>query len=69
MDANLNRGVWRTMEKEWQDAVKNDKKVEVAIKPVYTDNSKRPSSFEVNYRIDGCKYAEKEFSNSPGGKW
>ena len=57
-DVNLKE--YRRIERDWADALKSDppKKVEVDIKINYEGTSMRPSSFEVNYKIDGKKYNE-----------
>ena len=45
------RGVyWKTMEKKWNDALSEGKKVEVDIKINYADNL-RPTDFDVTYII------------------
>ena len=57
-DVNLKE--YRRIERDWADALKSNppKKVEVDIKINYEGSSMRPSSFEVNYKIDGKKYNE-----------
>jgi hypothetical protein len=55
----LNRGAgsqWRGMEREWKNALKSGKQVEVDIEVVYPTNppgNLRPSMFKVKYWIDG----------------
>ena len=58
MDANLNRGEWKRMENKWASALGGEppKQVSVEIRPVYEDGSKRPSSFDVFYEIDGKEF-------------
>ena len=41
---------WKTMEKKWNDALSEGKKVEVDIKINYADNL-RPTDFDVTYII------------------
>ena len=48
--ATLNNGEWKTMEKKWNDALSEGKKVEVNIKINYADNL-RPTDFDVTYII------------------
>ena len=48
--ATLNNGEWKTMEKKWNDALSEGKKVEVDIKINYADNL-RPTDFDVTYII------------------
>lgn len=55
MDRNLNRGTYESLEKKLASAVKEGKHVEYRVNPRYTDNSNRPSSFIVTYKIDGEK--------------
>ena len=57
-DVNLKE--YRRIERDWADALKSNppKKVEVDIKINYDGSSMRPTSFEVNYKIDGKKYNE-----------
>ena len=52
---HLNRsgGEWYKMEQEWANALKEGKKVEVDIQPIYNGTSTRPDSFSVHYKIDG----------------
>jgi len=67
MDANLNRGVWRDMEREWAAALKNDKQVSVTIEPVYSGIEKRPSGINVQYQIGEETPVEITIKNVPGG--
>lgn len=62
-NANLNRGEWKAMENEWAKAKEDGKKVEVQIKPLYYDNSKRPEYFAVTYKIDGIDHPLRFFEN------
>ena len=57
-DVNLKE--YRRIERDWADALKSKppKKVEVDVKINYQGSSMRPTSFEVNYKIDGKKYNE-----------
>ena len=48
--ATLNNGEWKSMEKKWNDALSEGKKVEVDIKINYADNL-RPTDFDVTYII------------------
>ena len=57
--SDLNRAVkntdnYRSMEREWSKALKSGQKVtDVDIKLTYENDSSRPSSFKVTYKIDG----------------
>lgn len=57
--SDLNRAVkntdnYRSMEREWSNALKNGQNVtDVDIKLSYKNGSSRPSSFNVSYKIDG----------------
>ena len=55
MDATLNRGEWKAMEKSWAKALDNGKNVDVRIEPIYSGISQRPISFEVEYKIGNGK--------------
>ena len=68
MDGNLNKGAWKSMEKDWADALKKDPPeiVDVEINVVYDEISKRPSKFDVFYEIDG-EETMVTFMNRPGG--
>ena len=68
MDGNLNKGAWKSMENKWEKALASDppKNVEVNIKAIYENDSKRPEAFEVEYMIDGELF-ENIFDNQPGG--
>ena len=57
-DVNLKE--YRRIERDWEAALKSKppKKVEVDIKINYEGSSMRPTSFEVNYKIDGIEYFE-----------
>lgn len=69
MEASLNRyGAWRDMERVWHDALKSGKTVDVTIKPIYTDNTNRPASFNVTYKIGGEDPIRANFKNAAKGK-
>ena len=57
-DVNLKE--YRRIERDWEAALKSKppKKVEVDIKINYEGSSMRPTSFEVNYKIDGIRHEE-----------
>lgn len=63
MDATLNRGDWRSMERTWDKALENNKKVEVKIESIYRGDSMQPVSFEVEYKIEGESWMYREFEN------
>lgn len=65
-DVNLKE--YRRLERRWSDALKSTppKKVEVDIKINYEGASRRPTGFEVNYKIDGVEYIE-DILNVNGG--
>ena len=68
MNGNLNKGAWKKMESDWAKALRKipPEAVEVEIVAVYEGNSKRPSSFEVFYTIDGDE-CFRNFRNNAGG--
>lgn len=53
------------MEREWANALKEGKTVEVEITSVYNtgNNSVRPDSFEVKYKIEGGEWETETFAN------
>lgn len=63
MDATLNRGDWRTMESTWAKALDKGKSVDVKIEPIYSGDSMRPISFEVEFKIEGESWIFREFTN------
>jgi len=63
MNAKLNRGAWKKMENIWATALKEGKKVNVDISPIYKGMSKRPIKFQVTYNINGKKFF-KAFKNT-----
>lgn len=60
--AKLNNGEWRAMERIWQEALTEGKKVDINIEVVYNQNSKRPECFNITYYING-KLNTKQFDN------
>ncbi|WP_339373291.1 DNA/RNA non-specific endonuclease [Xenorhabdus bovienii] len=67
--ALLNRyGSWRNMERTWADALKTGKTVDVKIQPRYSDNSARPSSFNVSYTVGKDRPIELNIKNTAEGK-
>lgn len=69
MNGNLNKGEWKKLEISWAKALnsKPPKSVEVKINPVYSGDSQRPVSFEIEYKIGKGDWEFKEFENKPGG--
>ena len=67
-DVNLKE--YRRIERDWEAALKSKppKKVEVDIKINYEGSSMRPTSFEVNYKIDGEQFSEKLLNINGGIK-
>ena len=55
-DAKVNQKDFRNFENKLAVEVKNGKEVYVRVEPVYEGNSRRPSSIEVTYRINGAEY-------------
>jgi hypothetical protein len=63
MKSNLNLSAWKNMENTWADAIRQGKKVNVDIRPVYVGISKRPIAFEVRTLIDGISQPFQTFNN------
>ncbi|BEH90293.1 hypothetical protein T23_03950 [Turicibacter faecis] len=53
MDSNLNRGEYKKIENFLADAVSDGKNVDVKVEPIYEGDSRRPSSFDISYSING----------------
>jgi hypothetical protein len=60
MSKKLNRqgGQWAQMERKWQKALREGKKVDYKINPIYESGTKRPDKFHVTYEIDGKRVTE-----------
>ena len=67
-DVNLKE--YRRIERKWEAALKSKppKKIEVDVKINYEGSSMRPTSFEVNYKIDGEQFSEKLLNINGGIK-
>lgn len=60
MSKKLNRqgGAWAVMEKTWEKSLREGKKVDYKITPVYKTSSQRPDNIFVTYEIDGKRITE-----------
>ncbi|MGG3639967.1 DNA/RNA non-specific endonuclease [Bacillus gobiensis] len=67
MNATLNRSEYKTLENTWKKALEEGKEVTIKVKPIYEEQSLRPSEFKINYSIDGKKYSDR-LTNYPGGQ-
>ncbi|WP_404469053.1 T7SS effector LXG polymorphic toxin [Sutcliffiella horikoshii] len=69
MNSQINRsgGKWYKLEGEWANALKLGKEVNVRIEAFYDQNSMRPSSFEIEYKIEGERTRIIEILNQSGG--
>ncbi|HFR4112168.1 TPA: DNA/RNA non-specific endonuclease [Yersinia enterocolitica] len=56
------------MENSWAKALEDGKPVKVKINPIYTDDSNRPSSFEIKCVIGNERPVVTGFKNVPGGQ-
>ena len=68
MSKDLNTKEWRELEKKWSNSLKDGKKVEVKIEPVYLSESKRPDKFKIRYKIGEEEYKFESFENAIGVK-
>jgi hypothetical protein len=70
MDAKLNGagGEWYKLETQWRDVLDNGGSVKVKIEPKYSESSKRPDSFDVEYSINGGKQITRDLKNTPTGE-
>ncbi|MGP4079140.1 DNA/RNA non-specific endonuclease [Pseudalkalibacillus sp. R45] len=66
MDSNLNRGPFKSLEREWASLIKAGKVVEISVKPIYKGESLRPDAFNISYSVNGKK-VNRLFQNKPGG--
>lgn len=72
MHKSVNRagGEWYAMEKEWQDALTDvppRKVTDIRIEPIYHNDSLRPTSFKVQYQIEGRRRVKTIIENFPEG--
>lgn len=51
MAAIVNNSKYRKVEKQWENALKEGKEVQVTIDLVYDGSNKRPNKFNINYSI------------------
>ncbi len=49
---------YKKIENEWERAIKDGKKVEVKVDVKYEGEASRPTSFDIEYKIDGKEYKE-----------
>ncbi|MBT2187905.1 LysM peptidoglycan-binding domain-containing protein [Sphingobium nicotianae] len=57
-DSGINRGQYRVIENQWDEARKAGKRVTVDITPHYSGASLRPDRLDVVWYIDGKKYRQ-----------
>ena len=67
-NAELNKGkwsesAWANMEREWVEALKFGKKVDISVDMRYEGHSKRPAEIDVNYHISDGRKIEIIFRN------
>ena len=56
---DVNLKTYRCLERDWSEAIKENKKVEVHVKIEYVGNAVRPKIFRVNYIIDGQTFTRR----------
>ena len=56
--ANLNQGAWKVMENKWATEMVAGKDVKIKVEAIFEGTSQRPSSFRVDYTIDGQPFRE-----------
>lgn len=66
-DASFNRGAYRTLEGQWVGDMRQGKSVYVKISPSYSGSSRRPSTINVVYYVDGQR-GFRPFANNSKGK-
>ncbi|MGL5084877.1 MAG: DNA/RNA non-specific endonuclease [Clostridium sp.] len=67
MNGNLNQSAWKIMENAWSKALNKGDIIEVKIDVIYTGISQRPSSFRIEYTINGKFGGKETFDNILGG--
>ena len=60
-DVNLKH--FARLERRWYDALESGKAVDVKIKVNYKGSSKRPDSFDVEYKIGDGDWVQKNIEN------
>ena len=68
MNYNLNRGVWKSMENTWAEALRRGSTVDVKVDIAYEAGSRRPTRFDITYQIDDENPETEMFKNSRGGR-
>jgi len=63
MGFDLNNGAWKSLETKWAKALGEGKGVRVSIDVRYAGSSRRPSVFEITYKIEGGPTKEVVFRN------
>jgi hypothetical protein len=66
-DSNLNRGAWNQMERQWSIALVEEHEVSINITANYVGDDMRPSSYSVQYWIDGEMQPTVSYQNLRGG--
>ena len=66
-NSNLNRGAYRSMERELATHVSAGRTVDVVVEIKYAARSTRPSNFTVRANINGVEDVW-SFANAPGGR-
>lgn len=69
MDAKFNGcgGEWYKMEARWKNTLENNGTVQVKIEPIYSGDSKRPTSFKIQEVVNG-NFDEFILQNTETGK-
>ena len=52
-DTALNTKEYKNLEQSWANCISEGKEVNVSIKPVYETDTYRPTSFDIDYSVDG----------------
>lgn len=67
MNANLNRGKYRSLEREWARELASGNSVNVSISARYSGDSIRPTGFTINYSVNGQQRTPVRLRNQYGG--
>lgn len=63
----VNMSSYRKLENDWKRAIQDGKTVDVNVEVEYDGDDLRPSSFSIEYTIDGVEYSKHITNDFLGG--
>ena len=63
----VNLSSYRKLENDWKRAIQDGKNVDVNVRVEYNGSDLRPSSFSIEYTIDGVEYSKHITKDFLGG--